>query len=188
MRRRKTVYAAAILSVAAFFSFTTDEKIAWSADHKLTWSDFKGKHNIPPPQDALTNSDISLTTVNTTNDSIRLQIICYFNPLKSSATTKPKSDKLLRHEQGHFDLTEIYARLLRKKLSEAKVSGKSATSEVTAIYKKNFAECQKEQKKYDKETKHSLIEDKQKERNADIEKRLKESEKYNFHFLTLKYK
>ncbi|HVT13050.1 MAG TPA: DUF922 domain-containing protein [Fimbriimonadaceae bacterium] len=75
-------------------------------------------------------------------------------------------DVLLRHEQGHLDINETYARKLRKtKLSEWPTgSGPTAASaehaledRIRTLFAQAIANCQAEQNQYDDETKHGQV-------------------------------
>jgi predicted secreted Zn-dependent protease len=66
---------------------------------------------------------------------------------KSRSWIKSKTDSAsLRHEQGHFDITEIYARKLRKDITHAR-----SLFEAKTIYWQIVAEEEHEQNEYDKD-------------------------------------
>ena len=82
---------------------------------------------------------------------------------KSKSWTKAADNKeLLAHEQLHFDITELFTRKLRKKLSELNDPCGKDSKKVQGIYDKNFEELNRYQIRYDKETEHSMIETTQK--------------------------
>ena len=62
-----------------------------------------------------------------------------------------RNDYVLKHEQIHFDITEIYSRKLRKEFADAKIKSTDAVRAKT-IFDKVFSEMQKRQEKYDRET------------------------------------
>lgn len=78
------------------------------------------------------------------------------------------------HEQGHFDITEIYARELSKKLNSKKFLIKE-TEEADLIYKSIVQEMNELQIQYDMETKGGTIMDKQQEWLHKIEESLKQN-------------
>ena len=66
---------------------------------------------------------------------------------KNASWIKDKGDTLsLKHEQGHFDICEIYARILRRDIRNAK-----SFSEAKAIYDKVATDEEREHNSYDKE-------------------------------------
>ena len=89
-------------------------------------------------------------------------IVAVFDRKKSWVIDEAKSDdRLLRHEQLHFDLAEVYARILRKKLSAFKIPcryEKSVQAQINVIADNNIRDLQVEQDRYDVETKHGLNE------------------------------
>ena len=102
----------------------------------------------------------------------------YHNKKKIEADPD-NSNKVLNHELGHFNITEIYARKSRMLISEinAKSFGevdKKVKKIVTDINDKS----RKEQKQYDKETAHGTNAEKQAEWDKKIAERLKELEQH----------
>ena len=59
---------------------------------------------------------------------------------------------MLQHEQGHFDLAELYARKLNKALKEYTFNAQTINKDVNSIYEKIMAEQHKAQNRYDLET------------------------------------
>jgi predicted secreted Zn-dependent protease len=92
-----------------------------------------------------------------------------------------KSGGLLRHEQGHFDITELYARKMRKAIREAAI-GCEDERRAEAAGKKIFEgldrEWEKEQKQYDADTRDGLDPAKQKEELERIARGLAELSRY----------
>ena len=86
---------------------------------------------------------------------------------------------MLRHEQGHFDIYEIYGREIMKQLKETKaMSGKNFSDNVEKIFRKGFADLNKLQKKYDQETNHSKNKEKQDEWTKKLKKMLDDRKDY----------
>lgn len=84
-----------------------------------------------------------------------------------------EDERLLQHEQLHFDLGELYARKLVKAFTESKASGNNLKEELDAIFKSTLSEMAEEQKKYDAETKHGQVVLKQKEWEARTQEELR---------------
>jgi len=136
------------------------EKVFWVQDG-LAWEDFKASPDKNSRFDANTNAGLSFTWgVKNTNGSIELtyNVLSYFNPLGSWVKSEPGSEYLLKHEQLHFDITELHARKLRKKLAE--VDPSSLTKDPKGVLSRLYQAVEKERKnmqlQFDKESKHSL--------------------------------
>lgn len=156
------------------------DAVLWQEERKLTWDDFQGEPDEESKHDAWTVSGFT-----------QLEWECdeqgqftfkgaqaYFDQSESWVKPDKKSDDLLQHEQGHFDITELYARKLRQELRKIKCDHKTQEEiqkEVDAAYEKIEKEWDAEQEKYDDETDHGRNKDKQKEWNEKIKKQLKET-------------
>ena len=139
-----------------------ENNIVWHPSRKLAWKDFKAT----PPSVSETNAsastncgfDVSAQS-NSNRQLIAVSIKNVFYGDKSWVRLN-KSDltKLLEHEQAHFDLCEVYARRLRKRVEDSnyKLNIDTAILEVFEAFKQR-------QLLYDKETNHSRNKEKQAE-------------------------
>ncbi len=173
-----------LFSLLLFVQICTAQKkeglINWVSDKPLVWNDFKGRADNSSPFDALTMGNIgySFETI-TPNKEYKLILDIGFDPKKSWVKSKKNTDKLLLHEQCHFDIFELYMRILVKKIEEEKIlNGMKFSDKMEKVYKKTFSELVKFQKKYDDETNHSKDEDKQKEWLEKVSKLLDEHKQY----------
>ena len=145
----------------SFFISNESEQFSWSMARKLTWTDFKGKPDKLNPATALTYSDIKIG-VSFIDGNITVTVDNLFDT-KLSWTKNKTSTALLAHEQAHFDITEIYTRKIRIKLnaiaSEETIRNGTLNKESTIL----LNEWKSFQKKYDDETNHGIILNKQKE-------------------------
>ena len=137
----------------------------------MGWDDFKGRprRNTGEPS-AVTDTGFraQLECRNGALD-IRVEAEFYIN----SSWVKPgrKSAELLRHEQGHFDITELYARKMRKAIREAKIGcedDRRAEAAGKKIFEELDREWEKEEKRYDVETGDGTELGKQKEAEVRI--------------------
>ncbi len=151
-------------------------KLAWSAERPLTWNDFKVRSSGGGGMKAMTDSGIAIWF--DCNDEIEPIVVkCFFD--KSKSWTKAEdSEHLLRHEQLHFDITELFTRKLRKKLAELEDPCGRNSGKVQGIYDRNFDEMNRYQKRYDKETKHSINESAQKIWEERVKRELEEFEAF----------
>ncbi|HLX91172.1 MAG TPA: DUF922 domain-containing protein [Puia sp.] len=167
----------ALLTLTRFHS--RDDQIEWSAVRKLTWTDFKQRPDPSSPNAALTSSIIKYDFGYNDVDGLSFHIHCEFDPEASWGRTK--TDYILSHEQGHFDITEIYARKLDKAFKEYKPTP-DIKKKINKIYMGLMAELHEYQEKYDAATNFSLNHDKQQEWLQKISNQLKELEPYsNYH-------
>lgn len=143
--------------VAPYWAHTdTDSTLVWKPEARLTWEDFRA---VPGPRErlhALTSSDLNVQ-VSCTDDKLTVDVQAVFRPLESWSKSKD-SAPLLAHEQAHFDLTEVHARLLRLSLLKLRMSCQQARTQLQPLVDGAFSTWQKEQDRYDAETNHGLDE------------------------------
>lgn len=164
------------------------ERIIWSKDRMLTSEDFKAKAQKGNIAAALANVSIDPKIDNHNTQGVQLTIIAKFNTSLSWMKEEGKGDSyLLKHEQGHFDIFEIFARRCRKELMEAKLTNKNAPKKVSQIVDKYQQQAIKHQDKYDEQTQHSLKVEKQEEWNKKIAAELKELEAFSSPILEITY-
>jgi len=149
-----------IVFLGALFSYASlqcQEEVVWTPDFRFSWNDFKGSVPKSSSAAATTASGISYD-FSTFYDKKKLKIdynvYAYFYPLKSWYKPQLCNDITLQHEQLHFDITELYARKLRKQLTEATFS-KNVKEEVRKMYKAILRQLNDFQNKYDSETNYS---------------------------------
>lgn len=121
------------------FSFVKDDFILWQENKKLKIQDFKAdnkdtiKVNRQQFLGAISAIRIEYSSFQRNKNSVPdFSIKTYFDPNESWMLLK--NDYVLQHEQIHFDLTELYARKMRKSvesLQQKKVSN-------LEIYKKKL--------------------------------------------------
>lgn len=186
MKKVKYIILLGLLTVFVCSFQTGENKIYWSTE-PLTWSDFKGKPDIGNENNAVTDYNISVIP-KLKKDSISFEVKCFFSTMSSWVKEGTDTDLLLKHEQGHFDLAEIYARLLRKELLENKFFYRTIQEDFTKLQTASMDNCNKEQVLYDRETNHSSNKERQLEWNRKFEKQLKELEAYRKSIVTVAFK
>lgn len=143
-----------VISLSSFIRFEREKGYIYWNERKLTWDDFKGSAPSSSPYVALTHSAIVLNFSGEDN-TVSFSVESAFYP-KLSWKKKNVTDYILKHEQDHFDITEIYSRILRKEIQAMKFKKyETIGTEVQQVFNKNSAACEKLQDKYDKETDHS---------------------------------
>lgn len=121
------------------FSFVKDDSILWQENKKLKIQDFKAdnkdtiKVNRQQFLGAISAIRIEYSSFQRTRNSVpEFNIKTYFDPNESWMLLK--NDYVLQHEQIHFDLTELYARKMRKSVESLRQ--KNVTN--ISIYRKKI--------------------------------------------------
>jgi hypothetical protein len=135
----------------ANYSYSQDT-IHWRPDYKLKWEDFQGAADTTSEYKAISSPAISYNLLSS-EKKFSVKVSCYF--YKSKSWTKSRSDNLLAHEQGHFDIAELFARKLRERFSIYKYNASSIRNDFREIYNKILDEKDKMDSLYDKETNFS---------------------------------
>lgn len=176
----KTLFALFFLLAPPFeFIQQRSNEIAWTKERKLVWTDFKGTPERNDKESAGTTSGIYYN-YSFSGDSIRISIGSYFDRLNSFVIVDDTTDNLLKHEQGHFDLSELYARKFRKYLHFiGKINSDSFGPQIKILSARYSDSLDREQDLYDKETEHSKNKTEQKNWNTKILKMLKEYGNYS---------
>jgi hypothetical protein len=154
----------------------SQDTLHWSADRHLTWDDFQGKPESNTRFGAITNAVVrySLTA---NDDSFQARVICFFK--KSSSWSKYKQDEaLLSHEQGHFDIAELFARKLRKAISQYSFNYSTVGSDIEKLFVNVKKERARMDSLYDKETNLSMNIEQQRLWSKKIRAALKQLDKY----------
>jgi hypothetical protein len=152
-----------------------EELLKWSSTRKLTWSDYKAKPNPNSDAAASTTSYLGIS-YNISSRDFSYKIESKFSKTRSWGLHK--TAYILSHEQGHFDIAEIFARKLHKKMSEYRFDRKSYEKDLRKIYQEILDEKEETQNKYDKETNHSINKEKQAEWLLKIAEMLEEYKDY----------
>ncbi|MBN8675625.1 MAG: DUF922 domain-containing protein [Chitinophagales bacterium] len=166
---------ALFLSSAGFAQDSNEETIEWSASRKLNWTDYKAKPNPASDAAATTTTYVGIE-YKISNDNFSYFIHCRFS--KDRSWGLHKTDYILSHEQGHFDIAEIFARKLHKAMSNYVFNKKSFQKDLKKIYDSIMQERESTQNLYDKETNHSINKEKQAQWLKKIESLLSEYSAY----------
>ncbi len=135
-----------------------EELLDWSDTRKLTWADYKA--NPDPDSDAAASTTTYLVIdYNITSRSFSYKIESRFS--KTHSWGLHKTEYILSHEQGHFDIAEIFARKLNKKMSEYNFNNKTYQKNLQKIYDEVTKEKEDLQNNYDNETNHSIRKEEQ---------------------------
>lgn len=150
--------------VIAFLFFCvisdTTTTIEWSDTLALNWSHFKGQPDNTNDAVAVTASGITfgyaLGENNGVYNKFEATVIAHFYPEESWYKPTRVNDTVLAHERLHFDITEWHARELRKEIAKLQIS-QNIKEQLESLYQKASLKLRATQKKYDRETDHSMI-------------------------------
>ena len=131
--------------------------IVWTPRRLLTWADFKGQ----PPED---DSVVAARTNYTIIDGVRCaggkfeyRVVAAFRTNDSWVRhailrTPADSARALRHEQTHFDLSEVHARRLRRYFAELMAPCNMSSDDLSSAANRMEREEKAAQSLYDGET------------------------------------
>ncbi len=174
----KRIFSLLLFSLSISATLAQDpaeDPLTWSASRKLTWSDYKASPN--PKSDAAATTSTSLSIdYHISSSQFSYTIKSWFS--RSRSWGRHKTDYILSHEQGHFDIAEIYARKLHQRMSAYQFNKNNYQKELNRIYNEVADEKAAIQRQYDRETRHSIDEVKQAEWLKKISQILEELKEY----------
>lgn len=129
-----------------------EDVIPWSDRERLVWDDFMCAPRTGTDAVASTSTSLGLS-YQVNNGQLEYHINCNFSKQKSWGLLR--TDYILAHEQGHFDITEIYARKLNEAMSNYQFNRRNFKSDINKIYHDLVAEKEQFQEDYDNITDHS---------------------------------
>lgn len=150
------------------------EVIYFNPDRKLKWSDFRGTP-VEGRAAAITVSGFGYRARVTTGDlenKLVIQVYCYFNKNKSWVKPGRTTDYILEHEQKHFDIAYIAARIFESKLAEANFTISNYNDLLQKIYDDSSLIMNKMQEDYDRQTRNGQEKEKQMEWNSMVSESL----------------
>lgn len=162
-----------------FLLLFTNPSFTWEPSHKLQWSDYQGVYDNSEAN-ASTCTELYMDMNKDSSGGVVFNVKAIFHPESSFISpTCSKSLYALRHEQLHFDITEVYARQLRLLLHTMQHTRNQANVKMAGYFYEfvkdawNHAEEQ-----YDLESIHSQNEINQQKWNKKIKEMLVKSQNY----------
>lgn len=126
--------------------------VDWNPERRLSWDDFRGRPDPATGNAALTSTSINIDYSYNTKQ-LRYTIRCQFDPYKSWGRVRNRH--ILGHEQAHFDIAEIHARLLNKMLHDYRFNHATVNDDIARIYDEVMKKHHEMQSAYDGETDYS---------------------------------
>jgi hypothetical protein len=168
--------AAALTDSSSIVRKESSEMIPWIIDKRLAWDDFLCEPKRGSDAVASTSTSLGIA-YQLTDGQLKYHITCNFNKEKSWGLLK--TDYILAHEQGHFDITEIFARKLSEALQNYQFNKRSFKRDISQIYQSIVDQKEAFQKQYDGETDHSRNRRMQYDWLEKIESLLEETQPYS---------
>jgi hypothetical protein len=139
-----------------FFTFIQGSEIKWNESTPLIWEDFSGNIDSESEFDAWTWSGFKYSYTWEIVDggpAVECTAYGFFDPSQSWVKKKKKSTELLKHEQQHFNISELHSRYFEERIASHTFSYE-VEQEIDSIYKVTFQELLDAQIEYDSETEH----------------------------------
>jgi len=133
----------------------TVDRFQWHEHNKLSWDDFRG--DVAASNDesaAATYCAIGFKTNTTAPGNKEIIVYNTFYTNKSWVRSDAKISSILEHEQGHFDLCEIYTRKLRDRMSKFDCNAPNVMQSLMSVYTAINNEYETRQQAYEQETIH----------------------------------
>lgn len=173
--RSKLLVFLCLINLTSIAQVNDPDLILWNDTVKLTWNDYTKIESSKYPYQAGTTYAIEFKDT-CVNGKISLFIYVWFSKSRSWVVKKAlKAPGLLDHERLHFDISEYHARLCRYKIAFLEKNC-SDPSQVTKAINEANKNANAENLQYDAETNHGENKSKQKEWEAKVRARLKDSE------------
>ena len=154
-----------------------DHAMAWAAGRRLTWHDFQGD----PPTDGSEGAKTAYTLYSAwkcRGSAFEFRVIAGFRPRQSwvkavvlNDTTQRRS--VLGHEQTHFDIAEVHARIMRRAFRDLARPCSTTDAQLSALAQRLAQDEKAEQRRYDAETNHGLRASQQGAWSAAVARRLR---------------
>lgn len=131
--------------------------ILYSKDRPLSIKDFKGRPDAASPGVGATYSGISMAIEGKTENGVLVTTVAltiYFDPSKSWMKKEGKDERVLAHEQNHFDLTAIKACALAQAITGEKFHYGNLKQRLLEMHKVHTDALHQWQYDYDRETRH----------------------------------
>ena len=130
-------------------------EIEWSEHKELTWLDFQASPDDESDFHALTSTYLEVERGCTEYGEFKYNVKAVFIRDASWVTDK-RSQELLEHERLHFDLTEFYARKMRKYFNDLVDPCNMPVEYVTEKVESIYNDLEIAHKMYDESTHHGL--------------------------------
>ncbi len=173
--------AFAIATVLLFISMLSsgqENRLTWNENKRLRWDDFSGKVNDTSRFDAESYAEVKFDYIFNSPRNFRFTVKAIFNRGTWWIKQRHKSDELLKHEQVHFDIAELYARKLQLAFDTYQYTS-NFRNEICEVFNKVKKHYHQTQQLYDEETNHAIVASNQRQWEILIKEELDKMKKLN---------
>jgi hypothetical protein len=165
------------LDVEISSQMTARAALPWAAARPLVWADFRGTAPSGGTEGAQTAYGL-FYGLRCSRDVFQFQVTTGFLPgeswVKPSVlASADESRRTLAHEQTHFDLSEVYARRMRRYFADLFRPCDQPLDRWRAVAEKFVDDESSAQDRYDDETRNGLIPERQRTWTADVAEQLR---------------
>ena len=151
--------------------------ISWSAGRPLTWEDFRGTPPATPGDEGARTAYSLFHGARCTGQRFEFVVIAAMLPRSSWVTANvlrnaALSARSLRHEQTHFDLSEVHARRMRRHFHELLSPCRRSETELNALAERFTRDEAQAQRNYDDDTNYGRNPGKQTEWNDEAARQI----------------
>ncbi len=136
-------------------SLSEDKRIDWEKERLLTWKDFQGVPYVNKPNIAAVTTSLIQYRWMCKDGYLRTHCKAVFLKDESWVRLDSKNKRVLGHEQGHFNITEVYARKLQIMMDQRKY-GCDEEAKLEADIEEVLEKWRDLETRYDKSTAYSL--------------------------------
>jgi hypothetical protein len=159
------------------------DALVWSADRRLTWDDFRGMPPEVPGDEGARTAYSLFYGARCTGSRFEFRVLAAVLPRESWVTPAVRQDpalsaRSLRHEQTHFDLSEVYARRMRRYFRELPNPCARPETELNALAQRLAREEVTAQQQYDDETNYGRLAARQTEWDSEAARQIKQLDAY----------
>jgi len=141
-----------------------EQSFRWHSARQLNWDDFKGpvRAGSGARTAAETSCGIAVETSLVVNSGIaRVFVFNTFDKRGSWVRAGKDLPGVLEHEQGHWDICELYTRRMQARFDEQQITGATLNRKVNEIYNEVSREYIERQEQYEQDTQHGMVAEQQ---------------------------
>lgn len=153
--------------------------IDWDSGVKLKFSDFKADKKGSPGFAVATTSSAFGYRITDDGGEISGSVFVVFYCNKSWWNRDYMLDKVLEHEQLHFDICELYGRKLYREILTLRRTNRLSVHNINKVYSKLEKQYSNYQDRYDEETGHSTNGQQQRNWEKKVERQLAAMSSYS---------
>ena len=161
-------------------TFVEGQNIKWDANRNLKWNDFQGPVDVRSKYHAQTQSGVNYSyrwQSSRHNTTFTFEVFAYCDKTMSWVKQAKETNALLAHEQLHFDISELHARILKEAITNTSFT-KSYESQIKALFDENKKARERMQEAYDRETDHMNDREQQKKWNKYVAEEILRLQQY----------